>query len=197
MEFRKLIFVLAVTSIIIFGLLWGSTYAYYVYTGGPEINVTTASDNTRVSVVFTQSKYMNLKTGVPISEADIDNYAGKTVFTLVPDSASLEGYDVAITISLYDLKIDSELMVSDLKYDLKCTDGSNTKTLISSNGSKITSSTKVLTLGTLSTVDSSFDINKTYTCTLRAWLQDSGVSQNKLMYKNFSGTIKVDSIYKK
>lgn len=78
MEFKKLILILAITATIVFGCLWGSTYAYYTYSGG-TLNVTTGNVNTGVVVVFNQSEYMNVKTGVPIAENDVDAYASKTV----------------------------------------------------------------------------------------------------------------------
>lgn len=41
-----------------------------------------------------------------------------------------------------------------------------------------------------------FNASKTYTCTLRVWLQDSGSSQNNLMNKSFSGLVKVGTAIK-
>ena len=58
MEFKKLILILAITATIVFGCLWGSTYAYYTYSGGTSLNVTTGNVNTGVVVVFNQSEYM-------------------------------------------------------------------------------------------------------------------------------------------
>ena len=47
------------------------------------------------------------------------------------------------------------------------------------------------------TSNNSFDISRTYSCKVRLWLQDSGVSQNELMNKKFSGYVKVSSVYRK
>ena len=54
-----------------------------------------------------------------------------------------------------------------------------------------------LSLGSLSTSANTFSASKTYTCTLRVWLQDSGSSQNNLMNKSFSGLVKVGTAIKK
>ena len=54
-----------------------------------------------------------------------------------------------------------------------------------------------LSLGSLSTSANTFNASKTYTCTLRVWLQDSGSSQNNLMNKSFSGLVKVGTAIKK
>ena len=200
MEFKKLILILAITATIVFGCLWGGTYAYYTYSGGTSLNVTTGNVNTGVVVVFNQSEYMNVKTGVPIAENDVDAYASKTVFTLKADSSILNGYDVAVSISLINFKIDNDLLVNDLRYDFSCNDGTTTKTLVSGSGNYIDDNiynSGVLPLGTLATSDGSFNINKTYTCTFRVWLQETGSDQNHLMNKNLSGIVRVNSVFRK
>ena len=200
MEFKKLILVLVVTTTIIFGCLWGSTYAYYTYNNGTSVNVTTGSVNTGVAVVFSQSEYMNIQTGVPITEDDVDTYASKTVFTLTPDSNILSGYDVAVTVNLINFTIDPELLVADFRYNLSCSDGTNTNLIMSSSGNVIHDdyiNNKVLPLGTLSTSNGTFDVDKTYTCTIRVWLHETGSNQNNLMDRSFSGLVKVNSVFRK
>ena len=173
MKFKKFIFVLVITSILAVAGMWGTSYAYYVSTNGTNFNVTTANVDTSLTVVFSQSEYMNMKTGVPISASDVDNYASKSVFTILPNNTLLNGYQVAVNISLINIKIDDALKVSDvLKNDS-------------------------LSLGSLSTSANTFNASKTYTCTLRVWLQDSGSSQNNLMNKSFSGLVKVGTAIKK
>ena len=89
------------------------------------------------------------------------------------------------------LLIDSALKVADFKYDVSC----NGTTIGSGTGTNLNSDS--VNIGILSTSDSSFDISKTYSCKVRLWLQDSGVSQNELMNKKFSGYVKVSSAYRK
>ena len=200
MEFKKMIFVLAITTTIIFIGMFGTSYAYYTSTGGTSLNVTTPNIDTGVAIVFNQSEYINVNTGVPISSSDVDSLASKSIFTLVPDSAILSGYDVLVNINLVDLAIANELKVSDFKYKLVCSNGSTSNTLKSGTGTDFTNSVlsaNTLSLGTLSTTDSSLDITKRYTCTLSVWLEESGTSQNSLMDKKFSGLIKVNTMFKK
>lgn len=200
MKFKKFIFVLVITSILAVAGMWGTSYAYYVSTNGTNFNVTTANVDTSLTVVFSQSEYMNMKTGVPISASDVDNYASKSVFTILPNNTLLNGYQVAVNISLINIKIDDALKVSDFKYKLTCSDGSTTTNLGSGTGASFTSDilkNDSLSLGSLSTSANTFNASKTYTCTLRVWLQDSGSSQNNLMNKSFSGLVKVGTAIKK
>ncbi len=200
MKFKKFIFVLVITSILAVAGMWGTSYAYYVSTNGTNFNVTTANVDTSLTVVFSQSEYMNMKTGVPISASDVDNYASKSVFTILPNNTLLNGYQVAVNISLINIKIDDALKVSDFKYKLTCSDGSTTTNLGSGTGANFTSDVlknDSLSLGSLSTSANTFNASKTYTCTLRVWLQDSGSSQNNLMNKSFSGLVKVGTAIKK
>lgn len=200
MKFKKFIFVLVITSILAVAGMWGTSYAYYVSTNGTNFNVTTANVDTSLTVVFSQSEYMNMKTGVPISASDVDNYASKSVFTILPNNTLLNGYQVAVNISLINIKIDDALKVSDFKYKLTCSDGSTTTNLGSGTGASFTSDVlknNSLSLGSLSTSANTFNASKTYTCTLRVWLQDSGSSQNNLMNKSFSGLVKVGTAIKK
>lgn len=200
MKFKKFIFVLVITSILAVAGMWGTSYAYYVSTNGTNFNVTTANVDTSLTVVFSQSEYMNMKTGVPISASDVDNYASKSVFTILPNNTLLNGYQVAVNISLINIKIDDALKVSDFKYKLTCSDGSITTNLGSGTGASFTSDVlknDSLSLGSLSTSANTFNASKTYTCTLRVWLQDSGSSQNNLMNKSFSGLVKVGTAIKK
>lgn len=200
MKFKKFIFVLVITSILAVAGMWGTSYAYYVSTNGTNFNVTTANVDTSLTVVFSQSEYMNMKTGVPISASDVDNYASKSVFTILPNNTLLNGYQVAVNISLINIKIDDALKVSDFKYKLTCSDGSTTTNLGSGTGANFTSDVlknDSLSLGSLSTSANNFNASKTYTCTLRVWLQDSGSSQNNLMNKSFSGLVKVGTAIKK
>lgn len=200
MKFKKFIFVLVITSILAVAGMWGTSYAYYVSTNGTNFNVTTANVDTSLTVVFSQSEYMNMKTGVPVSASDVDNYASKSVFTILPNNTLLNGYQVAVNISLINIKIDDALKVSDFKYKLTCSDGSTTTNLGSGTGASFTSDVlknDSLSLGSLSTSANTFNASKTYTCTLRVWLQDSGSSQNNLMNKSFSGLVKVGTAIKK
>ena len=195
MKFKHMLFVLTVTTSIIFACMLGSSYAYYTLSNGTTVTATTGEFDANVSVVFSESEYINLKTGVPINSTDVDKYASASKFTLIPDATKLQGYDVAVKIARSNITIDTELKISDFKYDLKCNDGSSTTTIKSGTGADFTSTE--LEIGTLSTQNSTFNVSKTYNCALRLWLQETGNNQNALMNKSFSGLIKVNSVYRK
>lgn len=195
MKFKHMLFVLTVTTSIIFACMLGSSYAYYTLSNGTTVTATTGEFDANVSAVFSESEYINLKTGVPINSTDVDKYASASKFTLIPDATKLRGYDVAVKISISNITIDTALKISDFKYDLKCNDGSSTTTIKSGTGADFTSTE--LEIGTLSTQNSTFNVSKTYNCALRLWLQETGSNQNALMNKSFSGLIKVNSVYRK
>lgn len=195
MKFKHMLFVLTVTTSIIFACMLGSSYAYYTLSNGTTVTATTGEFDANVSVVFSESEYINLKTGVPINSTDVDKYASASKFTLIPDATKLRGYDVAVKIAISNITIDTALKISDFKYDLKCNDGSSTTTIKSGTGADFTSTE--LEIGTLSTQNSTFNVSKTYNCALRLWLQETGSNQNALMNKSFSGLIKVNSLYRK
>lgn len=195
MKFKHMLFVLTITTSIIFACMLGSSYAYYTLSNGTTVTATTGEFDANVSVVFSESEYINLKTGVPINSTDVDKYASASKFTLIPDATKLRGYDVAVKIAISNITIDTELKISDFKYDLKCNDGSSTTTIKSGTGADFTSTE--LEIGTLSTQNSTFNVSKTYNCALRLWLQETGSNQNTLMNKSFSGLIKVNSVYRK
>lgn len=195
MKFKHMLFVLTVTTSIIFACMLGSSYAYYTLSNGTTVTATTGEFDANVSVVFSESEYINLKTGVPINSTDVDKYASASKFTLIPDATKLRGYNVAVKIAISNITIDTELKISDFKYDLKCNDGSSTTTIKSGTGADFTSTE--LEIGTLSTQNSTFNVSKTYNCALRLWLQETGSNQNALMNKSFSGLIKVNSVYRK
>jgi hypothetical protein len=195
MKFKHMLFVLTITTSIIFACMLGSSYAYYTLSNGTTVTATTGEFDANVSVVFSESEYINLKTGVPINSTDVDKYASASKFTLIPDATKLQGYDVAVKIAISNITIDTELKISDFKYDLKCNDGSSTTTIKSGTGADFTSTE--LEIGTLSTQNSTFNVSKTYNCALRLWLQETGSNQNALMNKSFSGLIKVNSVYRK
>lgn len=194
-----MILVLTIAFSAIFVSMIGTSYAYYVASDGTTINVTTSQMDTGVAVVFEQSQYINVNTGVPINSGDVDTLASKSVFTITPDTDMLTGAEVILNISIIDIFIEEALRVSDFKYRLTYSDGSTTKS-VSGDGTDFTDviiSNGYLKLLTLDTVEKTFDPSKTYTCTLSLWIEESGADQNALMNKKFRGLIKVNTMFKK
>ena len=112
MKFKHMLFVLTITTSIIFACMLGSSYAYYTLSNGTTVTATTGEFDANVSVVFSESEYINLKTGVPINSTDVDKYASASKFTLIPDATKLRGYDVAVKIAISNITIDTALKIS-------------------------------------------------------------------------------------
>ena len=113
-----MIFVLTIAASAIFICMMGSSYAYYTATA-TDISVTTGTINNGISVVFTDNNYVNVKTGVPLDDEQVMEYAKANTFSIMPDATTLEGYDVYVNISLINVKIDDALKVSDFKQEIK------------------------------------------------------------------------------
>lgn len=197
MKFSKMIFVLTIAASAIFVFMMGSSYAYYTATS-TDINVSTGTINNGISVVFTDNNYVNVKTGVPLDDDQVTEYAKANVFSITPNATILSGYDAYVNVSLINVKIDDALKVSDFKYSLICTDGNNSqKTIGSGDGTTITTGTNV-SIGDMSTIAGTFNINTTYQCSFRVWIANKAdVSQNDLMNKKFSALLKVNTIMRK
>lgn len=201
MKFRNLIFVLAIAFSAIFLTMIGTSYAYYVATGGTTVNVTTG--NIGVAVFFEQSQYINVNTAIPITDEQVDTLANKSIFSFKPDLEVLKDSDVAVNISIVDLSVSEALKTVDFKYKLVCNDGTKDIYLINADGTSFNSdvmSNGYISLGSLSTTSTDsnkvLDLNKTYTCTLSIWLHENGEDQNALMNKKFSGLIRVNTLFK-
>ena len=207
MKFRNLIFVLMIAFSAIFVSMLGTSYAYYVVSNGTNIEVTTGNIDTGVAVVFEQSQYINVNTGIPIKDSMIEDYASESLFTVTANGEIITG-DALVTIGISDLFIDDDLKVEDFKYDFSCVNGSTTVISTSGNGNTIDANTVngYMKLGSLSTTDTTHPliIGTTYTCSLRVWLHDNCDSvdvsncenQNHLMNKRFRGLIKVNTLFR-
>ena len=96
MEFKKLILILTITISIIVISLMGVSYAWYsLSNSSTNFNVTTGGDN--ITVLYAQSEYVNITTGIPILEADVPTKAGISRFTVTPGDG-LNGYTVLTSI---------------------------------------------------------------------------------------------------
>lgn len=203
MKFRKLMLVLTFTVSIIFVTVIGATYAYYSTSGG-SIGGTTGNVGNPINVVFNNSDYVDFNTGIPISSSDVETKASKTNFTLTPNNAVINDYDIGVDIILSNIDIDNALKVSDFKYRLICIHSvTGNSQIFNGTGSSLTSNS--YTIASLSTTNSGNNIfyidtnanSQSYSCTLYLWLEESGVSQNTLMGKHFGANIEVNSMMKK
>lgn len=203
MKFRKLMLVLTFTVSIIFVTVIGATYAYYNTSGG-SVGGTTGTAGNAVNVVFNNSDYVDFNTGVPISSSDVTTKASKSTFTLTPNNAIINDYDISVDVILSNIDIDNALKVSDFKYRLDCVHSvtGNSQTFSGTASSFTGNSYTIASLSTTNTGNNIFYIDtnansQSYSCTLYLWLEESGVSQNTLMGKHFGANIEVNSMMKK
>ncbi|MBQ8192636.1 MAG: hypothetical protein IJZ46_01000 [Bacilli bacterium] len=203
MNFKKMILVLTITFSAIFTLMLGSSYAYYVSTGGTTLNATTGNFDSAVAVVFNQSQYINVKTGIPIKLSDVETKAGRIFFTLIPDNNVLsDDYEASVTISLTDISIDEELRMNAFKYSLQCDevwdDGDIMGNAYSKSGTGEDFTDEVLNSDNL-VIRTIKIINPSnyYECDFYVYLKENDSDQNHLMNKNFSARIKVNTAFRK
>lgn len=192
MTFKKLLIILGFAVTVLIVLLLGTSYAWYAFDTAVTSfsNVSTFGENLDVAVVFTNSSNIATTVGVPLLSSEVEEKSSKTLFTVTP-STTLQGKDVAIQISIINLKIDSALTgVSSLKYSLLQTLDGTTTTVASGNFSNVTSDSLVLMN---STSISSSNLGKTYSYEFRLWLEEDNSNQNALMGKHLSGNIKVNT----
>jgi len=162
-----------------------TSYAWYTFSGGATDFESITSD-VDLNVIYAQSQIITTTTSIPINDKDIDKYADSNIFT-VSSPTDLYDYQILLTISLTNIKIDDELITEDFKYQLLQDD----QVIKSGTGKDFTNNTLVL--------KDNIEINpvKTYTFKLVIWLSDTGLNQNDLMNKTFQATIQTDSVAKK
>lgn len=184
-EFKKIMLILTITVSILIISLMGVSYAWYSLSNSfTSFNTTTGDAD--LSIVYAQSEYVNMTTGVPISESDVPTKAGISRFTVTPEN-NLNGYSVFMSIELSQISIAQELKTSDFKIQLL----ENGSPIFNCTGADINGNS--LVMKQLSNIT----VGTTYTYELRIWINDTGVSQNELMGKSFSGKIKISSSIKK
>lgn len=186
MEFKKMIIILSVAAVVIITCLFGVSYAYYSLTNASTSFETTVSGDD-VAVVYAQSEYVNITTGIPITEDQVPTKAGISKFSALA-GANLTGYQVAIEVALVDISLDPALQTTDFKIQL-LQDNSVVKTV---TGADIANNSSII-LKDMSTIN----VGTTYNFEIRVWIQETGVSQNELMGKSFTGRVEISSSMKK
>ena len=188
MSYKKMLILLLSVMLVIILCLLGASYAYYsLSNASTSFNTTTAEDN-GIAVVYEQSENINISTGIPITDDEISEKAASSKFSALAPSDTLLGYQVAIQIDLVDISIADALKISDFKVQLL----ENGTVIATKTGANIGSNTSI-NLKSMSTIT----VGTTYNYELRIWVHETGVSQNTLMNKSFSGRIEVSSAMKK
>ena len=185
MEFKKLILILTVAVSVIIMSLMGVSYAWYsLSNSSTSFNTTTA--NTDLTILYAQSEYVNITTGIPITDEDVPTKAGISRFTVSPGN-NLNGYTVLTSVELTQIAIDEELKTADFKIQLL----ENDIPIYNGTGENISGTN--LVMKQLSGVN----VGSVYNYELRIWINETGVEQNELMGKSFTAKIKVSSSIKK
>lgn len=179
MKFKKLLLVISVIIICMFGLMLTTSYAWYSFENASTYfeTVTKTED---IYVSYQDGEYINTDIAVPVSSEQIDKYSSKNNFNIKVVGTG----DIMIGVSLIDVSIDSALnkesFVIDLFYQ-----GSKIDTI---NGSKIETGTDIVFENVLlkDKVSNQFEV--------RVYILDDGTNQNDMMKKVFSAKVKIDVI---
>lgn len=177
--------IITIITIGVFALSLTASYAWYTYSGGAT-DWDSLTSEVDLNVIYAQSQIITTTTSLPIKDEEREKYAEANIFTV---SAPKELYDhqIALTISLINIKINEELKSKDFKYELL----QDNVVISSGTGQDFTEKTKVL--------KENLEINpiKTYTFKLIIWLSETNENQNNLMNKSFQAQIQIDSVAKK
>lgn len=189
MGIKKVFVVLFVSLSIIFGLMLGSSYAWYSYNNA-ESTLFGRTLLDKPTVIFAQDDSIVFNTNTPILDSDRYSFANITSFN-VTFGENLINYDTSINILLEDINIDSELINGSFKYELM----ENGLTIVSGDFSNYQNDGTLELLPTKIIQEEIYP--KTYVYDLFIWLSDDGTSQNELMDKKFSARVKVNNAIKR
>ena len=189
MEFKKIIIVLIITTIVSIGLLFGTSYAWYAYKNA-ETSVEGKTKEEKPTVIFSQTEYLFMKDIMPIEDEDRYTYANKNSF-IITVGENLSDYQTGIEISLKDIIISDELKITDFKYELL----QNGITIVNGDFSKIGTNRELIIMPMTELYPISYP--ETYNYELYIWLSDDKSNQNNLMNKGFRAKINVNSATKK
>jgi len=184
-SFRKLLFVMLVIIVLMFGLMLTTSYAWYSYeNASTKFDVNTADED--ITVNYLSNKYINTAIAIPLTPAQIEQYSEKCIFTINVDS---KRSDNAIMASVYlkDVEIEDELKDKNLKIELYY---QGNKIGMGIDGTKLINGSDIL-------IDSV--ILEGYTDNLfevRVYILDDNTNQSAMMGKSFKGTVEVKSIYR-
>ena len=187
MNFKRVIMILNVVTIVLIISLLGFSYAWYVASNvSTKININTPNSNI-IKTDFATTEYINNTIGVPILASEVATKADKNMFTIIAQDTMTKKADYNIYID--EIVMDDALKTSDFKWELLKNNTSVANGDFSSigNNTRINLYTTNLTLG--ATTPDSYE--------LRIWLEETGENQNNLMGKRFSGRIKIDVYLKR
>lgn len=189
MEFKKMIILLSVTVSIMFGVLLGTSYAWYAYSNA-ESNIKANTLKEAPTVLFAQTEFISSTQNMPIYDEDRYRYGNKNSFTITLGE-NLKDYETGIQIILENINIDEELKIENYKYELL----ENKKVITSGNFSNIGELTEIELMPM--TIMNTTTYPETYIYEFYIWLSEDETDQNYLMNKKIGAKINVISAVKK
>ena len=180
---------LLITFSIIFSLMLGSSYAWYAYSNA-ESTLFGRTSEEKPTVIFAQDDSVVFRANIPILDSDRYSFANITSFN-VTFGENIIDYDAVISIELYDIVIDTALVIDNFKYELL----ENGVSVASGSFADYQNTGNLLVMP--SKIIDSDVFPKTYVYDLFIWLSDDGTDQNDLMDKNFSAKVKVNNALKR
>lgn len=189
MEFKKIVIILSITTVVAIGVLFGGSYAWYAYTNA-ETEINSRTKEEKPTVIFSQTEYLFAKETLPILDEDRYNYGNKNSFTITVGE-NLRDYQTGIEISLKDIAMSNELKIANYKYELL----QNGVTIASGDFSNVGNAKELSLLPMTVLTPTSYPA--VYNYELYIWLSDDGSNQNELMNKAFRAKVSVNSATKK
>ncbi len=171
MNFKRVIMILNVVTIVLIISLLGFSYTWYVASNvSTKININTPNSNI-IKTDFATTEYINNTIGVPILASEVATKADKNIFTIIAQETMTKKADYNIYID--EIVMDDALKISDFKWELLKNNTSVANGDFSSigNNKRIDLYTTNLTLG--ATTPDSYE--------LRIWLEETGENQNNLI----------------
>lgn len=184
-----MIILLSVTVSIMFGVLLGTSYAWYAYSNA-ESNITANTLKEAPTIVFAQTEFISSTQNMPIYDEDRYRYGNKNSFTITLGE-NLKNYETGIQIVLENINIDEELKIENYKYELL----ENKKVVTSGNFSNIGELTTIELMPM--TIMNPSTYPETYIYEFYMWLSEDETDQNYLMNKKIGAKINVVSAVKK
>lgn len=184
-----MLILLSITISIMFGVLLGISYGWYVYSNA-ETTIIGTTLKEAPTIVFAQTEYISSTQNMPIYDEDKYEYANKNSFT-VTLGENLVNYETGLEIVLSDIDISEELKIPNYKYELL----ENEKVISSGNFSTIEEA-KTIQLMPMKIMEP-LSYPYTYVYELYVWLSEDEVNQNELMNKKFGAKIDINSAIKK
>lgn len=184
-----MIILLSVTVSIMFGVLLGISYGWYVYENA-ESNIKSQTIKEAPTIVFAQTEYITSTQNMPIYDEDRYRYANKNSFTVTLEE-NIKEYETGIEITLENINIEEDLKIENYKYELL----QNKKVISSGNFSNIGENKTIKLLPM--TIMNPTNYPYTYIYEFYVWLSEDNTNQNNLMNKKFGAKINVTSAVKK